>query len=82
MSPQLRVGGGVLGVVLVEQLERASDIGGVDPQPDAGRPLPETRGLPLLGQARACELVDSLAQTDVALPAQALRRSGDLGIES
>ena len=33
-------------------------------------------------QARACELVDRLTQTDVTLSAQALRRSGDLGIES
>ena len=31
---------------------------------------------------RPCELIDDLTQTDVVLSAQALRRSGDLGIES
>lgn len=51
-------------------------------QPDADHPLPEARRLLLLDQARPCELIDDLTQTDVVLSAQALRRSGDLGIDS
>lgn len=71
-----------LGIVLVEQFGRAGDVGDTDFHPDADHPLPEARRLLLLDQARPCELIDDLTQTDVVLSAQALRRSDDLGIES
>src|SRR4051794_10619025 len=59
----------LLGVMLIEQLERVGDIGDVDLKPYTGCPLPEACSLAPACEPRTRELIDGLADADVTFPA-------------
>lgn len=72
----------ILRVVAIEQLKRFGDIADVCRHPHLGRALPERRGGAPARQTRAGQLVDSLAESDVPLSAQAFSLSSNFRVQS